>query len=57
MNLDALDRERMAQALDAARSAFGATEPNPRVGCVIGDADGRMFGGGATQRAGGPMPR
>jgi diaminohydroxyphosphoribosylaminopyrimidine deaminase / 5-amino-6-(5-phosphoribosylamino)uracil reductase len=52
MNLDALDRERMAQALDAARSAFGATDPNPRVGCVIGSADGRIFGVGATQRAG-----
>jgi len=52
MSLDALDRERMLQALDAARSAFGATDPNPRVGCVIGSADGRIFGVGATQRAG-----
>ena len=52
MNLDALDRERMLQALDAARGAFGATDPNPRVGCIIGSADGRIFGVGATQRAG-----
>lgn len=49
-----LDDERMHLALALAEAAIGVTEPNPRVGCVIGDADGRVFGQGATQQAGGP---
>ena len=49
-----LDRERLQQALTFAESAFGITEPNPRVGCVIGLADGSVLGTGATQHAGGP---
>ncbi len=49
-----LDRTRLQEALALAESAFGVTEPNPRVGCVIGSADGRVFGNGATQQAGGP---
>ena len=48
-----LDRERLADALALAESAISATEPNPRVGCVIGRDDGRVFGRGATQHAGG----
>ena len=48
-----LDRERLQRALDLAATSFGLTEPNPRVGCVIGTADGRVFGEGATQQAGG----
>lgn len=49
-----LDRERLGEALALAEAAFGVTEPNPRVGCVIGSADGRVIGRGATQQAGGP---
>lgn len=52
--LSALDRSRLAEALALAETGFGVTEPNPRVGCVIGHADGRLFGRGATQVAGGP---
>jgi diaminohydroxyphosphoribosylaminopyrimidine deaminase / 5-amino-6-(5-phosphoribosylamino)uracil reductase len=44
----------MQQALALAEGSFGLTEPNPRVGCVIGHDDGRVFGTGATQHAGGP---
>jgi diaminohydroxyphosphoribosylaminopyrimidine deaminase/5-amino-6-(5-phosphoribosylamino)uracil reductase len=49
-----LDRERMLQALDLAAGSFGLTEPNPRVGCVLGSQEGAVFGTGATQQAGGP---
>ncbi len=54
MTLSALDRERLQQAVALAESAFGVTEPNPRVGCVIGTEDGTVFGRGATRQAGGP---
>ena len=49
-----LDRARLLEALALAEGSFGLSEPNPRVGCVIGSADGRVFGRGATQQAGGP---
>jgi diaminohydroxyphosphoribosylaminopyrimidine deaminase/5-amino-6-(5-phosphoribosylamino)uracil reductase len=52
--LSPLDRQRLAEALALAETGFGVTEPNPRVGCVIGHADGRVLGRGATQVAGGP---
>jgi diaminohydroxyphosphoribosylaminopyrimidine deaminase / 5-amino-6-(5-phosphoribosylamino)uracil reductase len=52
--LNALDRERLTEALALAETAVGVSDPNPRVGCVVGSADGRVFGRGATQRAGGP---
>jgi len=48
-----LDRVRMEQALALAELGFGQTEPNPRVGCVLGFDDGRVIGEGTTQRAGG----
>jgi diaminohydroxyphosphoribosylaminopyrimidine deaminase/5-amino-6-(5-phosphoribosylamino)uracil reductase len=54
MSLRALDSQRLQQALDLAETAFGVTEPNPRVGCVIGLDNGRVLGTGATQQAGGP---
>jgi diaminohydroxyphosphoribosylaminopyrimidine deaminase / 5-amino-6-(5-phosphoribosylamino)uracil reductase len=54
MSNSPLDRERLLQALALAESSFGLTEPNPRVGCVIGLADGTVLGQGATQQAGGP---
>ena len=54
VELSALDRQRLQEALLLAESSFGLTEPNPRVGCVIGLEDGRVLGRGATQQAGGP---
>lgn len=48
------DHERLKEALALAESSVGLTEPNPRVGCVIGWPDGRVLGRGATQQAGGP---
>ena len=44
----------MRQALVLAETAIGLTEPNPRVGCVIVNADGRVIGSGHTQAVGGP---
>ena len=44
----------MRQALNLAEAAIGLTEPNPRVGCVIVNADGQVIGSGHTQEAGGP---
>ena len=49
-----LDSVRLEQALRLAHDAIGTTEPNPRVGCVIGSDTGEIFGTGATQHAGGP---
>lgn len=54
MPITPLDRTRLLEALALAESSFGLTEPNPRVGCVIGTPDGRVLGQGATQHAGGP---
>jgi diaminohydroxyphosphoribosylaminopyrimidine deaminase / 5-amino-6-(5-phosphoribosylamino)uracil reductase len=44
----------MRDALALAEQAIGLSEPNPRVGCVIVSADGRVIGRGHTQHAGGP---
>jgi diaminohydroxyphosphoribosylaminopyrimidine deaminase / 5-amino-6-(5-phosphoribosylamino)uracil reductase len=44
----------MHAALALARASIGLSEPNPRVGCVIVAADGRVIGRGHTQEAGGP---
>jgi diaminohydroxyphosphoribosylaminopyrimidine deaminase/5-amino-6-(5-phosphoribosylamino)uracil reductase len=52
--LSALDTVRLRDALALAELAIGVSEPNPRVGCVIGHADGRVLGSGSTQQAGGP---
>jgi diaminohydroxyphosphoribosylaminopyrimidine deaminase/5-amino-6-(5-phosphoribosylamino)uracil reductase len=43
----------MHEALALAQHAIGLSEPNPRVGCVITAADGRVLGRGHTQQAGG----
>jgi diaminohydroxyphosphoribosylaminopyrimidine deaminase/5-amino-6-(5-phosphoribosylamino)uracil reductase len=44
----------MQEALALAQRAIGLSEPNPRVGCVITAADGRVvLGRGHTQHAGG----
>ncbi|MGH3916627.1 MAG: bifunctional diaminohydroxyphosphoribosylaminopyrimidine deaminase/5-amino-6-(5-phosphoribosylamino)uracil reductase RibD [Pseudonocardiaceae bacterium] len=45
-----LDAMRRAVALSA--FGFGATSPNPPVGCVILDANGRIVGEGYHQRKG-----
>lgn len=52
MEQAALDRQRMTEALALAAGAIGHTEPNPRVGCVIGRHDGQVLGAGATQPPG-----
>lgn len=44
----------MLRAQDLAGSALILTSPNPRVGCVLVDGQGRIIGEGHTQRAGGP---
>ena len=54
MPLNPLDRKRLQQALTAAEASIGLSDPNPRVGCVVGSEDGRVFGIGCTQEAGGP---
>jgi len=41
-------------ALLLAAKSIGLSEPNPRVGCVIVDAQGQVIGQGHTQQAGGP---
>ncbi|MEO5696946.1 MAG: bifunctional diaminohydroxyphosphoribosylaminopyrimidine deaminase/5-amino-6-(5-phosphoribosylamino)uracil reductase RibD [Burkholderiaceae bacterium] len=43
----------MDTALALAVDAIGVCEPNPRVGCVLVAADGRVIGRGHTQQAGG----
>ena len=42
----------MQQALALARQGFALTEPNPRVGCVITAADGRVIGAPRPHPAG-----
>ena len=49
-----LDRKNLLLALNLATQAIGVSDPNPRVGCVIGDASGRVFATGSTQQVGGP---
>lgn len=49
---DAADGAAMREALSLAQHSVGLCEPNPRVGCVIVGADGRVLGRGHTQAAG-----
>lgn len=49
-----MDEERLWAALGLAEHAIGLSEPNPRVGCIIGREDGTVLGQGYTQEAGGP---
>lgn len=44
----------MDSALALAEQALFLSNPNPRVGCVLVAADGRVIGRGHTQQAGGP---
>ena len=50
--LTPLDHQRLAEALVLAESAIGLSDPNPRVGCILGRADGTLLGRGSTQRTG-----
>jgi diaminohydroxyphosphoribosylaminopyrimidine deaminase/5-amino-6-(5-phosphoribosylamino)uracil reductase len=51
-SFSANDGALMHEALELAGQAVGLCEPNPRVGCVIASADGRVIGRGHTQEAG-----
>lgn len=42
----------MQEALALAEQAVGRCEPNPRVGCVLGNEDGAVFAQGSTQAPG-----
>ncbi len=50
--ITAAEAAALTEAQTLARQAVGLTEPNPRVGCVILAADGRVLGRGHTQPAG-----
>ena len=52
--LNELDRQRLHDALELAEFSIGLSDPNPRVGCVIGSPNGAIVGKGFTQRAGEP---
>ena len=52
--LSELDHQRLRKALVLAEEGIGVTDPNPRVGCILGLADGTVLGRGHTQQAGGP---
>jgi len=54
MPITILDRQRLLQVLELAEQSIGLSDPNPRVGCVIGREDGTVLGQGWTQEAGGP---
>jgi diaminohydroxyphosphoribosylaminopyrimidine deaminase / 5-amino-6-(5-phosphoribosylamino)uracil reductase len=54
MTIDAHDLLQLRRALEIAHGAIGRCDPNPRVGCVLADATGRVIGEGVTQRAGEP---
>ena len=52
MSFSAQDTRHMTHALTLASEALYLTSPNPRVGCVIVNAEGVVLGSGHTQRAG-----
>ncbi len=54
MTQEAIDRGFMAKAIELARSGWYTTMPNPRVGCVIVDANGHIVGEGWHEKAGEP---
>lgn len=47
-----LDDARLARAFQCAEQSIGLSDPNPRVGCVIGSQDGTILAEGWTQAAG-----
>jgi diaminohydroxyphosphoribosylaminopyrimidine deaminase/5-amino-6-(5-phosphoribosylamino)uracil reductase len=54
MPLTPEDAARSAHAHRLALDSLLMTDPNPRVGCVLTDAHGRVLGTGHTQSVGGP---
>jgi len=54
MPLALADHRLLMQAIALAHGSIGLSDPNPRVGCVIHDAQGQLAGQGFTQEAGGP---
>ena len=54
MPLSEPDYTMLQRALALAEGSIGLSEPNPRVGCVLHDAQGQLAGEGFTQQAGGP---
>jgi len=54
MSLTDLDHRQLHRTLELAERAISLSEPNPRVGCVLHDAQGQLAGEGFTQQAGGP---
>ena len=48
---DARDQAHMQRAIELARQGLFTTTPNPRVGCVVVAADGRVLGEGWHVRA------
>jgi diaminohydroxyphosphoribosylaminopyrimidine deaminase/5-amino-6-(5-phosphoribosylamino)uracil reductase len=52
MAIDDHDLRQLRRAIDLAHEAIGRSDPNPRVGCVVAFAHGRVIGEGSTQRAG-----
>ena len=49
---DTRDSRWMTEAVRLAQGAVGLSDPNPRVGCVLVDAQDRVLGQGHTQAAG-----
>ncbi len=54
MPLSTTDHQLLLHAIKLAEGSIGLSEPNPRVGCVLCDAQGQPAGEGFTQQAGGP---
>lgn len=48
------DESAMRRALELARRGLGSVEPNPPVGAVVVDGEGRLLGEGFHERFGGP---
>ena len=54
MPLPPADHRLLLQAIELAHGSIGLSDPNPRVGCVVHDANGQLAGQGFTQEVGGP---
>jgi diaminohydroxyphosphoribosylaminopyrimidine deaminase/5-amino-6-(5-phosphoribosylamino)uracil reductase len=52
--LTGMDTHLLMRAIDLAHGSIGLSDPNPRVGCVLHDAQHQLAGEGFTQQAGGP---
>lgn len=54
MPLSQADHALLQRSVQLAHQSISLSEPNPRVGCVLHDANGLLTGEGFTQQAGGP---